>query len=303
MEVDYGLLDGPVLDVYGSFDLAMKQIDKALVSRQPHALRFQGWPSGFEERLNRARRRWPTTRYAFCPGVDPVAARYCSGRASEDKCTAELIKIAEDSVKLGVGNLIYDAEAAWKTQDAAKREGLKNIAVNALREVRTRWPRMRVGLTSYGWPVQVKDARGNKIGGHTEFVWRAWLDGNLSYLGQNYYRGFGSLLAGEETSIKSFHEAIRTGIMAPETVRIPEVQLHHNMATQIVSLAMNNTSIYLWAAGSEELFDDEGSKAYSALVRLWDGGWWGKIREFQTYKDLAVDGVVGRETLNAALLL
>ena len=66
---------------------------------------------------------------------------------------------------------------------------------------------------------------------------------------------------------------------------------------------MNNQQIHLWAAGSEGLFDEEGSKAYSALIRLWDGGWWNRVRDFQSYKGLKADGIFGKDSLAAALTL
>lgn len=295
---DYRPFAGPVLDIYGSYELAVRQIENSLGSHHPHIIRFQGWPEGAGPKVRNVRSRWPACQIGLCPGVDPVASRFRSGKSSPAEAAHELVRIADGAADLGIGTLVFDAEAAWKSTSQGTRKQLADIAQNALREIRAKYPRMRIGLTSYGWPVRTRN-----IGGHTEFPWKGWLDGSVFFCSQNYDRGYGNLFSGEETSTESCDALIRGGLAAPETVRYPEVQLHHNRADEIVRIGMDSQQIHLWAAGSEGLFDEEGSKAYSALTRLWDGGWWNRVRDFQSYKGLKADGIFGRMSLAAALTL
>ena len=294
-EPDYQPLRGPVIDIYGSFTVAKQQIQSALGLRHPHAIRFQGWPENVADSVEKARALWPSCQFGMCPGVDNIIKRYKQNRR-ESSAISELVGIARGTADLGIGTLVYDAEGEWKSSDPYERKAFSDIVANALRQVRTMYPKMNLGLTSFGWPVRVFNT-----GGHTTFPWRAWLPGDLNYFGQTYDRGKGKLARGEEIAVASFNEAIKQGYMAPETIRFPEVQLHHNSAVEIVQVAMTAPTIHLWAAGKDELCDEEGMKAIAALTRLWDEGYWNKVAEFQAANGLDVDGDVGPKTLAALL--
>lgn len=288
---DNTILRGPVLDVYGSWEAAVRHIGDV----HPYALRFQGWPENLSHAIEDARRRWPGVHVAICPGVDPVAKRWRHHHQASD-AVAELTGIATRTAAHCVDHLVFDAEASWKGSTAVEREQLAQVATLALREIRDRFPDMRLYLTSYGWPVRVDD-----VGGHGDFPWRGWCDGDVVYIGQTYDRGHGHLVEGERIAIKSFEASVAQRMMAAGTRRMVEVQTHHNALAELVTVGTSTDATFWWAAGSTRLFDDEGAHAWRAALVLWRAGYWGDgaVERFQRDHGLHVDGVCGPKTLAA----
>lgn len=291
MTFDTRPMRGPFLDLYGSADLAWRQI----ASTHPYALKVQGWANVQARVIAEARRRWPDVLLALCPGVDPVAKRWRKHR-DHDRAVTELVNVARDAVSLGIGILVNDAERAYKSANIAERAALAAIASDATTEIRTRWPELQLGLTSFGWPVRVEN-----VGGHGEFPWRGWLGGGVTFMGQTYDRGPGNLVEGERIAIASYRAAIEHGLMAPSTPRVVEVQTHHNRIDELVTVGTSTDATAWWAAGSEKLFDANGAKAWRAALALWRAGFWGggAVQRFQASRGLKVDGDCGPMTLAA----
>jgi hypothetical protein len=297
-EIDDRELRGPVLDVYGDFKLARRQIGDV----HPHALRFQGWPEGQADEVKAARRAWPDVLIGICPGVDPIARRWRSHR-NVDRAVAELVGIADRTVALGVGHLVWDAEASWKATVRAERDTLGAIAARAVREVAEKYSGLRQYLTSYGWPVRVEN-----VGGHGDFPWRGWLLGNVPeaggvaggvpFFGQTYDRGAGRLVDGERVALGSFDAMLRQQLAGPGTVRYAEIQTHHNDDAEIAVVGTSTDITCFWAAGTERLFDEEGERGWRTCLELWRRGYWGgrAVERFQAAAGLDVDGVAGPKT-------
>lgn len=291
-DLDTRPLEGPYLDVYDDPALAWRQIGDT----HPHALKIQGWPRNQADAVAESRRRWPDVRLALCPGVDGVARKWKEDR-HHDRAIDTLIEIADGCVALGIGHLVYDPERAWKSDDADDRELLATIATNALTEVRRKHPTLTLGVTSYGFPARVKKASGDSYGGHSAFPWRGWLPGSVTYLGQTY-DVLGKLVRYEALAIKSFEAAIERGMIAPGTVRLAEIQTHHNTVADLVTVGTSTAATFFWAAGSVRRFDAEGARGWSACLALWRAGFWGDgaLTRFQ-----AAHGITGDGALDATL--
>lgn len=291
-DLDAREIRGPVLDLYGSLEVALRQIGET----HPYAVKVQGWAETRGAVVEALRRRWPDVLLALCPGVDPIARRWRSHHDA-DRAVRELVDVARGCVALGIGTLVFDAEGEWKARNGAERVALPTIAREALSEIRERWPSLRLALTSYGWPVRVDD-----LGGHGDFPWAGWCIGpEVTFVGQTYDRGAGHLVAGERAAVESFHAAVERGLMAPGTRRFVEVQTHHNAVAELVTVGTSTDATFWWAAGSSELFDAPGSTAWRAALALWRGGFWGgaAVERFQATRGLKADGVCGPATLAA----
>ena len=291
--LDLRPLAGPVLDTYGKWSVAVDQINRTLKGQSPGALRLQGWPETQARNVADARRRWPDVVLGLAPGVDPIATRWRKHR-SHDRAVAELVAIADATVALGVGHLAHDPEAAWKSTNANERAQLAAIASDALAQIASNHPELRLYVTTYGWPVRVKG-----VGGHGDFPWRGWLPGGVTYVGQTYDRGRGNLRDGERIAVESCLDAMHAGLMESHTSRLPEVQLHHNDPHELLQVATSADVCFLWAAGKPELFDVDGATAWRRMVTLQRLGFWGRVREYQRARGLKVDGNVGPQTASA----
>lgn len=289
-------MKGPVLDLYGDLNTAVTQVSAALGSVPPPAIRVQGWPKNQKTKILQLQRLWPDCRIGLCPGVDPIASDWKNDR-DDDRAVRALFNIAKEAVEMGIGTLIYDPEAAWKSGDRLVRDRLANIAFKALDQIKHSFPTLELGATTYGWPVRVEG-----VGGHSDFPWRGWFPGDVTYVGQTYDRGMGRLRKGERIAIESYEEAKRLGMMGAATRRLPEIQLHDNKAEEILQVGASAETVYLWAAGRASLYDAEGARGYRALVTLWRLGFWGKVSEYQASRGLEdVDGKAGPKTLQALL--
>jgi hypothetical protein len=73
------------------------------------------------------------------------------------------------------------------------------------------------------------------------------------------------------------------------------------VAVGACQLAVRTDATFWWAAGSDELFDDEGALGWRAALALYRAGYWGAlaVERFQRIAGLKVDGVVGPKTLAA----
>lgn len=285
--------EGPVLDTYGDWRMAVAQIGRTLGGASPGALRIHGWPDTQRSHVEDARRRWPDVVLGIAPGVDPIAKRWRSHR-SHDRAVAELVALADATAALGVKHLAFDPEAAWKSSNRNERSELGAIASAALTQIAAAHPALSLYVTTYGWPVRV-----DGVGGHGSYPWRGWFPGGVTYLGQTYDRGRGHLVEGERIAVESYLTAVQTGLMERTTPRRPEVQLHHNDAHELVQVASTADACFLWAAGSEALFDAEGQAAWRRMLALHRAGFWGRLRQYQLARGLVDDGIVGPRTAAA----
>lgn len=286
-------LRGPVIDVFGSASLAWSQINTTIGGASPGSLRFQGWPETQAAHVAEARRRWPGVQVSLCPGVDPVAKRWRSHRAAA-KAVRELVEIADRTVDLDISALVFDPEAAWKGSIPDTQAELAEIASDAIAAITEKHPELRLYATTYGWPVRTEG-----VGGHGDFAWRGWFPGNVTYVSQVYDRGYGKLLEGEAIAAKSFTAAKASGWVSGITPRLPEVQTHHNQASELVQLAAAADVCFFWAAGSDALFDLEGARGWRAALALWRLGRWHDVAGYQRDRGLVADGIVGPKTLAA----
>ena len=286
---------GPILDTYGSWETAVRQIGDTV----PHGIKVQGWPDRQSNVIADARRRWPTALVALCPGVDPVASRWRSREHDPkrgEKAIVELVGIADGAASLGIGHVCFDPEAAWKGATIAERNDLDTIAREALARIRIKHPTMQLSVTTYGW---IARARG--IGGHSMWASRGWLSGGAWYVSQNYDRGPGQLVNGEIAGLESFASLKASLACDAQTERFCEVQTHHNTVAELVTVGTSTPATFWWAAGKEELFDAKGGTAWRAATALYRAGYWGDgcVAKFQRDRGLVADGKVGPLTLAA----